>query len=138
MTRFIVLLIAGYVIYSLVKKSLKGKHARNDPQQPREKKKEPAVTHLKEIAYVFYSTTNDGNTCDVCRELEGRHLLPNHKILQQIKPPHPGCKNPAGCRCTLVYVTRDEDGSAEIESLLKKRGGMCDQQTIDRNRSNTP
>ncbi|OOP57935.1 MAG: hypothetical protein AYP45_00570 [Candidatus Brocadia carolinensis] len=84
------------------------------------KKKEPAVTHLKEIAYVFYSTTNDDNTCDVCRELEGRHLLPNHKILQQIKPPHPGCKNPAGCRCTLVYVTRDEDGSAEIESLLKK------------------
>ncbi|KAB2832445.1 MAG: hypothetical protein F9K48_10485 [Candidatus Brocadia sp.] len=137
MTRFIVLLIAVYVIYSLVKKSLKGKPPRNDAQQHQEKKKEPVVTYLKEIAYVFYSATNDGNTCDVCRELDGRHILPNHKILQQMKPPHPGCKNPAGCRCTLVYVTRDEDGSAEIESLLKKRGGMCDQQTIDRNRSNT-
>lgn len=73
MTRFIVLLIAGYVIYSLVKKSLKGKPPRNDAQQHQEKKKEPVVTYLKEIAYVFYSATNDGNTCDVCRELDGRH-----------------------------------------------------------------
>ena len=138
MTRFIVLLIAAYVVYSIVKRSLKGTPSGNNVQQHTDKKSEPVVTHLKEIAYVFYSATNDGNTCDVCRELDGRHILPNHKILQQIKPPHPGCKSPAGCRCTLVYVTRDEDGSAEIESLLKKRGGMCDRQTIDRNRSNTP
>ncbi len=134
MTRFIVLLIAAYIIYYLFKNSLKSKTSRNVTQHHTDKKSDAVITHLKEIAYVFYSATKDGNTCDVCMELDGRHLLPNHKILQTMKPPHTGCKSPKGCRCTLVYVTRDEEGSREIESLLKKRGGMCDKQTIDRER----
>ncbi|KKO18386.1 MAG: hypothetical protein BROFUL_02892 [Candidatus Brocadia fulgida] len=133
MTRFIVLFIAAYVVYTIVKKSLKRTPSGNDAQQRTDKKSQPVVTHLKEIAYVCYSAANDDDTCDVCREFDGRHMLPNHKILQRVKPPHAGCKSPKGCRCTLVYVTRDEDGSSEVESLLKKHGGMCDRQTIERN-----
>jgi len=134
MTRFIVFLIAAYVIYYLLKNSLKSKTPGNTTQHHKDKKTDVVTTHLKEIAYVFYSAAKDGNTCDVCMALDGRHMLPNHKILQDIKPPHAGCKSPKGCRCTLVYVTRDEEGSREIESLLKRRGGMCDRQTIDRER----
>lgn len=134
MTRFVVLLIAAYVVYSLVRNSLKGKPPENNVQHQKAKKTDTVVAHVKEIAYVFYTATKDGNTCDICMELDGKHMLPHHKILQQIKPPHAGCKSHKGCRCTLVYVTRDEDGSREIESLLKKHGGMCDRKIIERNR----
>ncbi len=132
MTRFIVFFIAGYIIYYLIKNRFKDKHAGNGVQYHTGKKSDTNPTHLKEIAYIFYSATKDANTCEACMELDGKHILPNHKILQQIRPPHSRCKNPKGCRCTLVYVTRDEDDSDEIEALLKKRGGMCDQRTIDK------
>ena len=107
MTRFLVLLIAAYIIYYLVKNSLKGRTRESTPPSSKEKNEDIADAHLKEIAYVFYSTAKDQNTCDVCMALDGKHLLPNHKILHDIKPPHSDCKNPEGCRCTLVYVTRD-------------------------------
>lgn len=134
MTRFLVFLIAAYVIYYLLKNSLKSKAPRNTTQHPPDKKTDVVTTRLKEIAYVFYSATKDGNTCDVCMSLDGRHMLPNHKMLRTIKPPHEGCKSPRGCRCSLVYVTRDEEGSREIESLLKRYGGTCDRKTIDKER----
>ena len=135
MIRFLVFLIAVYLIYYLIKNSIKGRTARNTYQSPpvhKEKKSDVVNTHLKEIAYVYYSAAKDGDTCDVCKALDGRHLLPNHKMLNDIKPPHAGCKSPEGCRCTLVYVTRDEEDSGEIEYLLKRHGGMCDRRTIER------
>ncbi|HJZ24007.1 MAG: hypothetical protein A2Y11_02675 [Planctomycetes bacterium GWC2_39_26] len=131
MTRFLVLLIAAYVIYYLFKNSLRSKTKRNALQSNKGENTDVVNTHLKEIAYVFYSTAKDRDTCDTCLALDGKHLLPNHKILNDIKPPHVDCRNPKGCRCTLVYVTRDEDGSKEVETLLKRRGGLCDRQTID-------
>ena len=133
MTRFLVLFVASYVVYYLLKNSLKGMVAgKNTRQDRKEKPAEAPVTHFKEIAYVFYSSEKDGDTCDVCKALDGKHMLPNHKMLHNVKPPHPGCKNPNGCRCTLVYVTRDEEGSKTIESLLAKHGGMCDRRAIDK------
>lgn len=135
MIRFLVFLIAVYLIYYLIKNSIKGRTARNTAQTPqgyKEKKSDVVNTHIKEIAYVYYSAAKDGDTCDVCKALDGRHLLPNHKMLHDIKPPHIGCKSPEGCRCTLVYVTRDEEDSAEIEYLLKRHGGICDRRTIER------
>ncbi len=132
MTRFLVFLIAAYVIYYLVKNSLKSKAPERDARRHQDKKADVVTTRLKEIAYVFYSATKDGDACDVCMSLDGRHMLPNHKLFHTIKPPHAGCKNPNGCRCTLVYVTRDEEGSGEIESLLKRYGGMCDRRTLDK------
>lgn len=135
MMRFIVFLIAVYLIYYLIKNSItKGKTttAYKTPQDSKEKKADVFNTHLKEIAYIYYSATKDSDNCDVCKALDGSHLLPNHKMLREIKPPHTNCKNPKGCRCTLVYVTRDEEGSREIESLLKRSGGMCNKQTIER------
>lgn len=134
MTRFLVFLIAAYVIYYLFKNSLKSKAPGNTTQHPPDKKTDVAATRLKEIAYVFYSATKDGNTCDVCMSLDGMHILPDHKMLHRIKPPHSDCKSTQGCRCTLVYVTRDEEGSREIESLLKRCGGMCDRNTLDKER----
>ncbi|NUO07822.1 MAG: hypothetical protein HUU08_03935 [Candidatus Brocadia sp.] len=135
MTRFLVFLIAAYIIYYLLRNSLKSKTPENTPRRQKGNKTDVVTTHLKEIAYVFYSAAKDDDTCDVCMALDGRHMLPNHKMLHSIKPPHSDCKSPKGCRCTLVYVTRDEEGSKEIESLLKKRGGMCDKQTIEKGRS---
>ena len=135
MIRFLVFLIAVYLIYYLIKNSIKGRTARNTYQSPpghKEKKSDVVNTHLKEIAYVYYSAAKDGDTCDVCKALDGRHLLPNHKTLHNIKPPHTDCKSPKGCRCTLVYVTRDEEDSGKVESILKRCGGMCDRQTIER------
>lgn len=132
MTRFLVLLIAAYIIYYLLKRSLKDKAKRNTTPANKENHADTVNTHLKEIAYVFYSTAKDRDTCDTCLALDGKHLLPNHKILNDIKPPHVDCRNPKGCRCTLVYVTREEDGSKEIETILKRQSGLCDRQTIDR------
>src|SRR3989304_2319577 len=111
-----------------------GRGGRTQPPSQDYKEKKPDVVKppLKEISYVYFSATKDGDTCDVCKALDGSHLLPNHKMLHDIKPPHAGCKSPEGCRCTLVYVTRDEEGSREIESLLKRCGGMCDRQAIER------
>jgi len=135
MMRFLVFLIAVYLIYYLIKNSIKGGTTRNTyktHQGNKEKKADVVNTHLKEIAYVYYSAAKDGDTCDVCKALDGSHLIPNHKMLHDIKPPHTGCKSPEGCRCTLVYVTRDEEGSGKVESLLKRCGGMCDRQTIEK------
>lgn len=135
MIRFLVFLIAVYLIYYLIKNSItKGRTttACKTPQGNKEKKADVFNTHLKEIAYIYYSATKDSDTCDKCKALDGSHLLPNHKMLHHIKPPHTNCKSPKGCRCTLVYVTRDEEGSREIESLLKRSGGMCNKQTIER------
>lgn len=131
MTRFLVFLIIAYIVYYLVKNSFKDNKSRKNTQNRREKKSDLVSVHVKEIAYIIYSATKDGNTCDACLALDGKYLLPGHKILTTIKPPHAGCKNPKGCRCTLIYVTRDEEGGREIESFLKKRGGMCDVQVIE-------
>ncbi|MDN3510479.1 MAG: hypothetical protein QY310_05415 [Candidatus Jettenia sp. CY-1] len=135
MTRFIIFFIIVCVIYYLIKNSLKGRTTRtihHDRRRRTYKEAEVADIQLKEIAYVFYSAVKDGGTCDVCMTLDGRYLLPNHKMLHTIKPPHAGCKSAHGCRCTLVYVTRDEEGGREIESCLKRHGGMCDKQTVER------
>lgn len=132
MTRFIVFLIAVYVLYSLIKNKFKSKTVKDIRQTYTKKTDNTVSARLKEIAYVFYSAVKDGSSCDVCMALDGKHLLPGHKILPQIKPPHLGCKSTRGCRCTLVYVTRDEEGGREIESFLKRQGGICDRQTIER------
>jgi len=137
MIRFLVFLIAVWLVYYLIRNRIKGgaeKRTSRTYRYRKEKKPDHEVvsTQVKEIAYVYYSASKDGNTCDVCKALDGRHLLPGHKTLHNIKPPHTACKNPKGCRCTLVYVTRDEEGSKEIEYLLKRHGGVCDKQTIER------
>lgn len=135
MTRFIIFFIVICVMYYLIKNSLKGRTTRTIHQTRRktyQEKEAGVAVRLKEVAYVFYSAVKDGSTCDVCMALDGRYLLPNHKMLHAIKPPHAGCKSARGCRCTLVYVTRDEEGGREIESCLKRHGGMCDKQTVER------
>lgn len=132
MTRFLVLLIIAFIIYYYMKNSLKSNAARDGVQKYKNKKADVANTQIKEIAYIYYSAAKDHNTCNVCMELDGKHLLPSHKILQSIKPPHINCKSHKGCRCTLVYVTQDEEGSRKMESLLKRHGGICDKQTIER------
>ena len=104
MMRFLVFLIAVYLIYYLIKNSIKGGTTRNTYKtHPGNKEKKPDVvnTPLKEIAYVYYSSAKDGDTCDVCKALDGSHLLPNHKMLHDIKPPHTDCKSPKGCRGPL-------------------------------------
>ncbi|MGQ3685571.1 MAG: hypothetical protein ACUBOA_11295 [Candidatus Loosdrechtia sp.] len=132
MTRFVVFLIAVYVLYYLIKSNFKSKADKNIRRTYAKKHENSVNPRLKEIAYVFYSAVKDGSTCEVCIALDGKHVLPGHKILPQIKPPHAGCRSTKGCRCTLVYVTRDEEGGREIESFLKKQGGVCDRQTIER------
>ncbi len=132
MTRFLVLLIIAGIIYYLIKNSLKGRTTRDNSPAYQDKRTPVVNTQIKEIAYIYYSATKDSNTCDVCMALDGKHLLPNHKMLHHIKPPHTDCKSHKGCRCTLVYVTQDEDGGRKIEALLKRHGGICDRQTIER------
>lgn len=137
MIRFLVFLIAVWLVYYLIRNSIRGgttKRTSRTYRERKEKKPDPEVvnTQVKEIAYVYYSAAKDGNTCDVCKALDGKHLLPGHKTLHDIKPPRTDCKNPKGCHCTLVYVTRDEEDSKKIESILKKHGGTCDKQTIER------
>lgn len=133
MLRFIVLLIIIYIAYYFFRNALTGKTTKKVSSQSERKDRKYAKVvdaHVKEIAYVFYATSNDEKVCDVCQSLEGRYLLPDHKMLSHLKPPHIACKNPDGCRCTLVYVTRDEEGSREVEYFLRKHGGMSDRKTI--------
>lgn len=130
MTRFIALFIIAYIVYYVIKNKLKHGATRTKRQPARAKKTEPVDTRLKEIAYVVYSAHRDGNTCELCAALDGRHFLPNHPLLNSIRPPHPACNSHKGCRCTLIYVTRDEEGSKEIVAFLGKRGGVCDRQAI--------
>src|SRR3990172_3675210 len=132
MMRFLVFIIVVYLIYYLIKNSIKGGTTRTTYKTHpgnKEKKADVVNTHLKEIAYVYYSSAKDGDTCDVCKALDGSHLLPNHKMLHDIKPPHTDCKSPKGCRGSLVYVTGDGEDGGKIKYLLKRHGGMCDRQT---------
>ncbi|MCF6157529.1 MAG: hypothetical protein E3K32_02925 [wastewater metagenome] len=132
MLRFITFVVVVSVVYYLIKGRLRGKTIKNVRHRYGERTQDTVSARLKEIAYVFYSAVKDSSTCDVCMALDGRHLLPGHKMLSNIKPPHAGCKNTQGCRCTLVYVTRDEEGGREIESFLRKHGGMCDRKAIEK------
>lgn len=142
MTRVLVFLIAGYLVYYFMRYSLRKEAKKNtsqDQKKHEKKKKEDKsdipVAHVKEIAYVYYSATKDGDSCDICRAIDGRHLLPYHKMLSELRPPHKHCKSKKGCRCSLVYVTRDEEGSRNIERILQKHGGMCDRHAIEREMS---
>lgn len=130
MTRFIVLSIIAYIIYYVIKNKLRHSAVRTKRQPSREGKTETVDARLKEIAYVIYSANGDGDTCELCAALDGRHFLPNHAMLSSIRPPHPACNSHKGCRCTLTYVTCDEEGSKEIVAFLGKRGGVCDRQAI--------
>lgn len=131
MTRFIALFIIAYVVYYVIKNKLRHVAAKTKRQPSQGEKPETVQIRLKEIAYVVYSANGDGDTCGLCAALDGRHFLPNHSLLNSIKPPHPACNSHKGCRCTLTYVTRDEEGSKEIVAFLGKRGGVCDRQTIE-------
>ena len=142
MTRLLVILIAVYVIYYLIKSSLKSKKlnsikAENTSQSRTQKKYQEEKegefdSYQKEIAYIIYSSTKDDDTCKVCLSLDGKYLLPDNRILNDIRPPNSGCKNTNGCRCKLMYVTKDEEGSERIESFLKKHGGLCDKQALEK------
>lgn len=131
MTRFIALFIIAYIVYYVIKNKLRYGAAKTKRQPSRGEKAETVNTRLKEIAYIVYSANGDDDTCGLCAALDGRHFLPNHALLNSIKPPHPACNGHKGCRCTLTYVTRDEEGSKEIVAFLGKRGGVCDKQTIE-------
>ncbi|MEK6737191.1 MAG: hypothetical protein AABY74_00820 [Planctomycetota bacterium] len=130
MTRFIALFILSYIVYYLIKNKLRRYTAKTKRQPSWGEKPETVQIRLKEIAYVVYSANGDGDTCDLCAALDGRHFLPGHPMLNSIRPPHPACNGHKGCRCTLTYVTRDEEGSKEIVAYLGKRGGVCDKQAI--------
>lgn len=130
MTRFIALFILSYIVYRLIKNRLRRYTAKTKRQPSWEEKPETGQLRLKEIAYVVYSANGDGDTCDLCAALDGRHFLPDHPMLKSIRPPHPACSAHKGCRCSLTYVTRDEENSKEIVAYLGKRGGVCDKQAI--------
>lgn len=133
MLRFIIIFAVFYLIYLSLKNSLKVKQKRDVRKNNTGQKKDVFNTnHVKEISYVFYSAAKDNSTCDVCKELDGKHFLPSHEIHHSIRPPHNNCKNPDGCRCSLVYVTEDEAQSQKIELILKKYGGSCNRSTIEK------
>lgn len=132
MTRFLVFFVIAYVVYYLLKNNLKGKTSEQPPQRRRDKQPDVVNAHIREIAYVYCSAKNDDNTCDVCKSFDGKHMLPNYKMLGSISPPHAGCKNPNGCRCHLVYVAKDEEYGSKVEALLKRLGGICDRQTVEK------
>jgi len=130
MTRFIALFIIAYIVYYVIKNKLSRFAAKTKRQPSREEKPETVQIRLKEIAYVVYSANGDDDTCDLCAALDGRHFLPEHPMLNSIRPPNPACNSHKGCRCTLTYVTRDEEGSKEIVAFLGRRGGVGDRQAI--------
>lgn len=134
MLRFIIIFAIIYLVYLSLKKSLQeGKQRGGSTRSRTEQKKDVFNTNrVKEISYLFYSATKDDSTCDICKELDGKHFLPNHEIHHSIKPPHRRCKNPNGCRCSLVYVTEDEAQSEKIELILKKYGGTCNKSIIEK------
>ena len=134
MLRFIIIFAIIYLVYLSLKKSLQGGKQKGGGTRSRTEQKRDVfnTNRVKEISYLFYSATKDDSTCDICKELDGKHFLPNHEIHHSIKPPHHRCKNPNGCRCSLVYVTEDEAQSEKIELVLKKYGGTCNKSTIEK------
>jgi len=134
MLRFVIILVVAYVLYYLIKSSLKeyAFSKKNAAQKFRNSKENtPHKGKIKEIAYVLYSSIKDNEVCDVCKSYDGNYFLPDHKMLQSISPPHVHCKNAEGCRCSLVYVTRDEEQAIEIESILRRFGGMRNSETVN-------
>jgi len=80
-----------------------------------------------DIAYFYVSAILDKNTCQVCKKLNGLHILNDKSQLERLKNHEKGiktCISPHGCRCTLVGVLKEELGSDKIVAELKQAGGV--------------
>jgi tetratricopeptide (TPR) repeat protein len=79
------------------------------------------------IAYFLVSAISDKNTCQVCKETSGLHILNDKSQLEKLKTYEKGiktCISPHGCRCILVGVFKEEIGSDKIVAELKKAGAI--------------
>ncbi|MBN1262830.1 MAG: hypothetical protein JW991_00570 [Candidatus Pacebacteria bacterium] len=79
------------------------------------------------IAYFYISAILDENTCRICKELDGLHILNNESQLEKLRGYEKGiksCISLHGCRCILVGVLKEELGSDKIVAELKKAGGI--------------
>jgi tetratricopeptide (TPR) repeat protein len=79
------------------------------------------------IAYFYVSAILDKNTCQVCKEINGLHILNDKSQLERLKNYENGvktCTSPHGCRCILVGVYKEEIGSDKIVAELEKAGGV--------------
>lgn len=86
-----------------------------------------SIIYDPDIAYFQISTILDKNTCQVCKEINGLHILNDKSQLERLRSYEKGiktCISPRGCRCILVGVFKEEIGSDKIVAELKKAGGV--------------
>ncbi len=70
-------------------------------------------------SYAVWSTIQDNKACEVCKELDQLHWIPDLPDTPQ-KPPHPNCKNPKGCRCIAV-----DWNDSETFAFIRMAGGKA-------------
>lgn len=86
-----------------------------------------SIAYEPDIAYFYISAILDENTCQVCKELNGLHIVNDESQLERIQSYENGikaCTSPLGCKCCLVAVLREESGADEIDSELRRVGGV--------------
>lgn len=86
-----------------------------------------SIVYEPDIAYFYISAILDKDTCQVCRKLDGLHILNDESQLEKIRGYEDGiktCTSSVGCRCCLVGVFREEKGADEIASELREAGGV--------------
>lgn len=64
-----------------------------------------------------WRTCGDERVCEACQTQEGGHWTGEAGV-----PPHPGCTNPDGCRCSLMA----DEVIATINSYLKPPAGVLE------------
>jgi len=86
-----------------------------------------SIIYDPDIAYFYVSAISDKNTCQVCKDLDGLHILNDKSQLERLRSCEKGiktCISSRGCRCILVGVFKEEIGSDKIVAELKKAGGV--------------
>lgn len=85
------------------------------------------IRYDPDIAYFYVSAISDKNTCQVCKELDGLHILNDKSQLERLRSYEKGikaCISSRGCKCILVGVFKEEIGSDKIVAELKKARGV--------------
>jgi len=94
------------------------------------------MKYKDDIAFAYYSSLMDQNTCVECAAVDGTRVEVGSKRYYNLMPPHRDCNGRGACRCIYIYIMKDEYFAHDnIEIQLHSPGGIGHNQKLHGNRT---
>ncbi len=123
----------SYLIYPGILGSYRIKHLIDGSAQRRAVRTQSSIQTRKlekrGVAYAYWSCLFDFDSCPVCKSRDGLHWIPG--IVNVGNPPLHSCRSCKGCRCIIVYVMKNENGTTATAELLRELGGRASKEELN-------